>query len=368
MNIGIIDADLIGREHHNFPNLACMKISGYFKNKGHNVKLIGCDHIDPYNLFPEQFDKIFISKVFTDTYCPDHIKNLKNVTIGGTGFFFDKAPDLPDKVEHHYPDYHLYDEWVERRINIGEKKVSYFKYYHDFSIGYTTRGCFRQCEFCVLKNKKVILKHSPIEEFLDKSKKYICLLDDNILGFDKWDEIIKTLQDTEKPYQYKQGMDIRIMTERKAKILIESKYIGNYIFAFDNIEDKEIVIKKLKLWNEYSKRNNPSAVLYCFCGYDRSNKYDENFWIQDTIDLLERTKILMEHSCRPYVMRYAKWKEAPYPYKSFYIYISGWANSGKIFQKASLRQHVGSVIPFIEFEKKHPEIAEKYFDMKFIIK
>lgn len=37
MNIGIIDADLIGKQKHNFPNLACMKLSGYYKQQGHNV-------------------------------------------------------------------------------------------------------------------------------------------------------------------------------------------------------------------------------------------------------------------------------------------------------------------------------------------
>ena len=32
MDIGIIDADLIGRTKHRFPNLACIKLSGYYKN------------------------------------------------------------------------------------------------------------------------------------------------------------------------------------------------------------------------------------------------------------------------------------------------------------------------------------------------
>ena len=31
MNIAVIDADLIGRKRHRFPNLVCMKLSGYHK-------------------------------------------------------------------------------------------------------------------------------------------------------------------------------------------------------------------------------------------------------------------------------------------------------------------------------------------------
>ena len=37
--IAIIDADFIGRKNHRFPNLTCMKISGYFKRYGWFVKL-----------------------------------------------------------------------------------------------------------------------------------------------------------------------------------------------------------------------------------------------------------------------------------------------------------------------------------------
>lgn len=40
MKIGIIDADLIGRSKHRFPNLACEKISGYWKDQGAEVQLL----------------------------------------------------------------------------------------------------------------------------------------------------------------------------------------------------------------------------------------------------------------------------------------------------------------------------------------
>ena len=40
MKIGIIDADLLGRDKHHFPNLACEKISGYWKARGAEVKLL----------------------------------------------------------------------------------------------------------------------------------------------------------------------------------------------------------------------------------------------------------------------------------------------------------------------------------------
>lgn len=34
IRIGIVDADLLGRRKHRFPNLVCEKISGYWKELG----------------------------------------------------------------------------------------------------------------------------------------------------------------------------------------------------------------------------------------------------------------------------------------------------------------------------------------------
>ena len=237
MNIAIIDADLIGKNKHRFPNLVCMKESGYYKELGHNVKLL-----TNYEKL-ESYDLVLISKVFTDTPIDDAILNLPNVKYGGTGFYYDKAPKLDCEIEHHMPDYNLYNEWVNEQIDKGVNK-SEFAYYLDYSIGFTTRGCFRQCAFCVNKNYKKVEQHSPLSEFLDKDRKYICLLDDNVLGCPKWKEIFEELKATNKPFQYKQGMDERILTDEKCKMLSEVKYKGDFIFAFDNIEDREIIDSK----------------------------------------------------------------------------------------------------------------------------
>ena len=110
MRIAIIDADLIGKNNHRFPNLACMKISGYFKSKGDEVEL----KLDYNNL--EEYDKVFISKVFTDTPVNEDVLKMNNVEYGGTGFYYDKAPKLPCYIEHCMPDYDLYLDFVNTNI------------------------------------------------------------------------------------------------------------------------------------------------------------------------------------------------------------------------------------------------------------
>ena len=48
---------------------------------------------------------------------PEEVLNMKNVEYGGTGFYYDKAPKLPDDIEHIFPDYHLYDDFVKEHTS-----------------------------------------------------------------------------------------------------------------------------------------------------------------------------------------------------------------------------------------------------------
>ena len=367
MKIAIIDADLVGRKKHRFPNLACMKISGYYKDLGNEVEL----KLNYENL--EQYDKVFISKVFTDTQIDEEILKLDNVEYGGTGFYYDKAPKLPCEIEHHMPDYHLYDDWVKYQLN--DKKVSKkaLKYYTDYSIGFVTRGCFRQCGFCVNKNYKKVEEWSPLEEFLDKDRKKICLLDDNILGFKNRKEIIQKLKNTNKKFQFKQGMDIRLIDDEIAKLLLSCKYDEDYIFAFDNIEDKSIIENKLKLWRKYNTSKGMNTKLYCFCGFDRNDKWDYDFWKRDIIDLFERIRILMKYNCKPYIMRFNRYEESPY--RGIYINIAQWCNQPQFFSKMSYREMCekdderkggnSATIRYNNYlEENEKEISEKYFNLK----
>ena len=364
MKIAIIDADLIGRNKHRFPNLVCMKLSGYYKELGDEVRL----KTDYDNL--EAYDKVFISKVFTDTPIDESILKLPNVEYGGTGFYYDKSPKLPYEIEHHMPDYHLYDEWVEWQVIRGGKPLD-FKYYTDYSIGFVTRGCFRQCEFCVNKNYKKVEVHSPLSEFVDPTRKKICLLDDNFFGCAKWRDILSELQATGKPFQFKQGLDERLLTDEKCEMLFKSKYDGDYIFAFDNVADYDLIESKLKLLRKYT---NKTPKFYLFCGFDRNDKWDDEFWIQDQWDMWKRIELLMKYKCLPFIMRFNRYVESPY--KGAYISISNWCNQPSFFKKKSLREFVQARQACVksessdtrymkQVEKDMPELVARYYDMKY---
>lgn len=342
MNIGIIDAEIIGKTKHRFPNLVCMKLSSYHKGKGDNVTLLlSYDEVDKYDL-------VYVSKVFikTEIPCEPEDKALKteativdfykdnlflkklNIKYGGTGFYYEKAPKLPEEIEHCKPDYHLYDKWVEYCIGNGAKEKE-FHYYKNYSIGFLTRGCFRQCEFCVNKVYNKCNAHSELNEFIDLDRPKLCFLDDNFFACSNWREIIKEVENTGKRFQFKQGLDERLLTPEKVRVMQKWKYDGDFIFAFDNIEDKDIIINKMQMLYSAAPDWKKQMKFYCFCGFDRQGKYDYDFWVKDIKELFDRFFILAKYSAHPYVMRHENYKKSPFYH--LYDAIAAYANQPSIY-------------------------------------
>ena len=360
MKIGIIDADLMdnGTRH---PNLALMKISGYYKEQGHEVKLI---HNSYMELF--EYEKIYLAKVFSFTEVPEWVLQGDNVVIGGTGFYPDGGENLPYEIEHHKPDYSLYNEYVEEQLKIGRKRNT-LEDYIDYSIGFSTRGCFRKCKFCVNKKYDKASKHSPISEFLDESRPYLYLWDDNFFAYPDWEQILDDIEATGKPFQFRQGLDLRLMTDRKAKRFNNTNYRGDFIFAFDHLEDKDRIIEKIQLWKRYSSK---ICKLYVLCGFESQDE-------KDIENAFERIKILMEYGCMPYIMRYEDYKKSKY--RSMYIELARWCNQPQFYKKKSFREfceanqmykkdqstNCSAYQAMLDFERDFPEIAAKYFDLKF---
>ena len=364
LKIGVIDADLIGRKRNRFPNLACMKISAFHKQQGHDVDLlVTYDDV-------ENYDEVFISKVFTETAVPEGILDMPSVHHGGTGFFYDKAPPLPPEIEHIMPDYQLYGEFIKNATANGTMSKNDASYYLDYSIGFTTRGCIRGCSFCVNQNSRQCSLHSPVQEFLDPERKYIFLLDDNVLACKDWKHIFDELNATGKRFRFHQGMDERLLTDEKCEVIFNSNWIGDFIFAFDNIKDRRIVERKLQMIRRHTDK---VPKFYCFCAYnhDQPDTYPEGFWAKDIAELFERIQILIRYQSLPYIMRYKDFEKSPY--RGMYVTIARWCNQPSYFKKLSFRQFCEKTLEcgsesalryLVEFEHSFPEIANKYFNMK----
>ena len=406
LRVGIIDADLLdhGTRH---PNLALLKVSAFCKEHGHSVKLISNYEELKENGNPLiadcDYEILVLSKVFKFTKIPDFVDlMIRNHLIfyGGTGFFEVNGPNLPEEVEHHAPDYTLYYDYIEK-VTGGDEKLKKRDWddYLSYSIGFTTRGCIRHCGFCVNRLLNRVVEWSPVSEFLDENRKNIYLWDDNIMAAPPkvFAKVMEDLKNTGKPFQFRQGMDIRLMTPQKAQLLNEVKYHGDYIFAFDHYRQDdpnekrqvEQTIKGLKIWREHCKK---STKLYVLVAYDSQDEKD----IEGTFF---RIKILMKHGCLPYIMRFEEYNNSRF--KSLYTQLARWCNQPGFFKKMSFRQYcvrneeyhqgIQHLTPkgkynkklkiprgmrlkdsycscyqtMLDFEAEFPEIAKKYFDLRF---
>jgi len=224
----------------------------------------------------------------------------------------------------------------------------------------------------------------------------IYLWDDNIFAlFDGWEDIFDQLIATHKPFQFRQGLDIRLLQENHAKKLCNCKYHGDFIFAFDHVDQAKLIERKLQLWRKWCGK---TTKLYVLCAFDSwdceivsndlGNNYhhyflermnglsDQNSRDQEDIEgVFERIKLLMKYGCLPYIMRFQNYKQSKY--KGMYIQLARWCNQPNFFKKKSFRQfceanrdysksdRCAAYQSMIEFEKDRPDIAQQYFDMRY---
>ena len=180
----------------------------------------------------------------------------------------------------------------------------------------------------------------------------------------------------------------RLLTEEKILAISNWKYDGEVIFAFDNIEDKDLIIKKLELIRQTVPNWKRELKFYVFCGCDRNDKYDDEFWENDILNLFDRIEILSRYGAKPYIMRFERVYKTKF--SSFYAAVASWCNQPSIFNTFTFRlfcqcrgmrkngyniykRDVEGYLRDIgkkgsewrameEIETLFPHIAEKYFD------
>lgn len=279
MRIGLIDVD-----GHNFPSLPLMKISAYHKKKG--------DHVEWYQpLFSGHMDVVYMSKVFSFTPDYEWPINADVVLGGGTGYaislvdgkeVYDKGKDkpLPDEIEHIYPDYSIYPELTK-----------------DTAYGFLTRGCPRGCSFChvAAKEGQCSRKVADLTEFWN-GQGHIQLLDPNLLACPDWKGLLQQLIDSKAHVNFNQGLDIRVMTEEKARMLSQIP-LDQIHFAWDRYEDKALIQPKFLEFRKASKVHPHDLQVYVLCGDIERRIRPED---------MERIMWLRENGFAPYVMLYDK--------------------------------------------------------------
>lgn len=182
MKIGLIDVD-----SHNFPNFALMRLSAWHKARGDSV-----EWAIP-GLFGNSYRRVYASKIFTFT--PDYKGRYGcEIIKGGTGY--DVKSRLPVEIERSVAmDYSLYPQYK-------------------FSIQFFSRGCIRNCPFCLVHDKEGGIR--PVEPVdLNPDGKHIEVLDNNFFANPEWKSAVDYLLKAGQKINL-HGVDVRIMDEEQA--------------------------------------------------------------------------------------------------------------------------------------------------------
>ena len=282
IRIGLIDVD-----SHNFPNLCLMKLSAYHKAQGHQVCF--------WNpLF--YFDVVYKSRVFTDTYSKDSItvRNAGQVIKGGTGY--GPGPDLPDEIEHSYPDYSLYPQYSET------------------AYGFLSRGCPRGCGFCIVGGKegRKSRKVADLSEFW-RGQREIKLMDANLLACPDHEKLLLQLAKSRALVDFSQGLDIRLITRDNVALLNQVRTKAVH-FAWDN--PNEDLTRYFRQFLEWTSIKNPRLRrVYLLTNYGSTHEQD-----------LYRVETLRQMGFDPYVMIYERPTAPPIT-----RHLQRWVNNKRLF-------------------------------------
>lgn len=260
--------DLDGRTH---PNLALMHISTWKKSEGYKT---GWDFPDP--------TEVYASCVFDwNKHNADGLRFLypfAKIDIGGGGI--DLTKKLPEGVDLLMPDYDLYPGI-------------------DFDIGTTTKGCIRNCPFCVVPRKEGAFRiHQHPREFHRQGHRKIVLQDNNILADRDWFfEVTDWMLANKMKADFNQGLDLRLMTPEIAERIAELKPMNHWRFAYDSLAVTEPVLRGLELLKKAGVNLRHQSMVYVYTDDDT-----------DFESALERCERMRQLGIMPYPMfnRHAK--------------------------------------------------------------
>lgn len=210
---------------------------------------------------------------------------------------FDKSrhSNLPDEIEHMFPDYSIYPQYP-------------------FAISMTSRGCPRSCSFCHVASKegRCSVKVADVSDFWNGQPE-IQIMDPNITACREKRDLFSQYKETKALLDFNQGLDIRLINDDDIDDINHMR-IKNLHFAWDNPKDD--LEGKFRYFKEHFKRKTHIGTVYCLTNFNST--MEENLY---------RIYTLRDLGFDPYVMVYDK-NNAPHEIRR----LQRWCNNKWIFR------------------------------------
>lgn len=232
------------------PNLALMKLAGYYKQQGYHVRLVKKEASEP------RVEAVFASSVFNYSYSRRRLQKMQAYYgdafhCGGSGINIKKC--LPREVEEAEPDYGIYPELQDR------------------AIGFLTRGCPFKCPFCIVPIKEGNPRQvNDLGTLTGQNREKLILLDDNILAHPNSHELLQAIASKKLRVNFNQTLDLNLVDKDKAK-LIRTIPCSNlkftrivYHFSLNDTRNLSALRKNYNLFNFGAGDNVEFICMYGF--------------------------------------------------------------------------------------------------------
>lgn len=299
--IGLIDVD------SKIPNLALMKISTYYKSLGEEVEFVQAG---------KEYEKIFASAIFTRSKSEcERIQEFygDKVEIGGTGWDLKKV--LADEIEHSRPDYGLYTAEMiaarQRGIMTKAKKLEKATEIVNAGMGFTSRGCVRQCGFCFVPKKEGAFRDvAEIKDLINPRSNVLILHDNNITADPYCIDKLHEIRDRKLIVDINQGCDVRLMNDDIAKAMSEVKHLRSLHYAWDLMGFEKQVMEGINTLSKYIRPY--KHMCFMLVGFNTT-------WEEDVY----RFRRLTEMKIDPFVMVYNENEQGDTRLQHFARWVNG---------------------------------------------
>ena len=298
MRILLIEPDYYSK----YPPLGILKLASLHRTYGDNIQYvrgISSEVDEPHT--------VEITSLFTYSWKPVHQaidfyhSLFPNAEIKVGGIY---ATLMPKNIRNEFP-------FAKVHLGLHPKAEGLLPSYDilkwvdkwkdwDRSIVFTSRGCIRKCQFCVVPRVEGGMRDEKpsIQDLMHPNHKKVTIWDNNFLASPYAKPMLKEIIDHGIEADFNQGLDARLMDEETAGLLadVKSKTIH---MAYDWPWEGPYIKKAITLLGDagYKKKNLIFYMLHNF--------WDDQHKKGDTpADFLLRLKNLMEWGASVYPMRF----------------------------------------------------------------